>query len=304
MPETSAQLVREVVRLYVRSQREQARCGDGGSTVRCHVLTELLRQEGITQRALVERLGLDKGWISRAVDALVADGTVSKQASTQDRRSVTLALTPAGRLRASALEGDLNGHAAQLLARIPPARHAQVQESLQLLLDALSGEGKMRPCGSLDLRRPASADWPAIAQLLMAAGLPLDGARDHMDHFIVGEIDGELACAGGLEVYGADALLRSVVVAEEMRGRSCARQLLDLLIQDCIKLGVTRVYLLTTTAQAYFSKLGFTVVDRAEIPEPVRRSREFQGACPASATAMALQLNPSAPVQSLHPLIP
>ena len=129
----------------------------------------------------------------------------------------------------------------------------------------------------------------------MAASLPLDGARDHLDHFIIGEIDGELACTGGLEVYGADALLRSVVVTEEMRGRSCARQLLDRLMKNCIKLGVTRVYLLTTTAQSYFSRLDFAVVDRAQIPEAVGHSREFRGACPASATAMALQLNPAAP---------
>lgn len=298
MTEAAARLVRDVARLYVRSQRDHAKCGDGGSTVKCHVLTELLRQEGLTQRALVERLGLDKGWISRAVDSLVADGTVSKKTSTQDRRSVTLALTPAGRLRASALEDELDGHAEQLLARVPGDRHAQVQESLQLLLDALSGDGKVLQrdtCGPLNLRRPASADWPGIAQLLSAAGLPLDGARDHIDHFIVGEIDGELACAGGLEIYGADALLRSIVVTAEMRGRSCARKMLDQLMQDCARLGVTRVYLLTTTAQAYFARLGFAMVDRAEIPEPVRLSRQFQDACPASATAMALQLNRSAP---------
>lgn len=292
MPETPAQLFRELVRLYVRSQREQARCGDGGSTVRCHVLTELLRQEGITQQALVHRLGLDKGWISRAVDALVADGTVSKHASEQDRRSVTLALTPAGRLRASALEQDLDGHAAQLLARIPPARHGQVQESLQLLLDALSGEGKPRLCGSPELRRATAADWPAIERLLTDAGLPRDGGRDHLDQFIVGEIDGELICAGGLEVYGTNALLRSMVVTTAMRGKGWARKLLDQLIQDCASLGVTRLYLLTTTARTYFSRSGFAVVDRATIPEPVLQSREFQGACPASATAMALNLQP------------
>lgn len=299
MAGTAEQLVREFVRVYVRAQREPAKCGDGGSTVKCHVLTALLRQEGSTQRALVERLGLDKGWISRAVDSLVADGTISKQASKQDRRSVTLALTPAGRLRASALELELNGHAAQLLARIPHDRHAQVQESLQLLLDALSSKSKVRrrdTCAPFDLRRPTSTDWPDIEQLLLAAGLPLDGARDHMDHFIVGEIDGELACAGGLEVYGADALLRSIVVTDEMRGRSCGRKLFDRLMQDCIKLGVTRLYLLTTTAQAYFSRFGFAAVDRADIPELVRLSREFQDACPASATAMALQLNCNEPV--------
>jgi amino-acid N-acetyltransferase len=296
MTAPATQLVREVVRLYVREQRHQARCGDGGSTVRCHVLMELLRQQGVTQQALVERLGLDKGWISRAVEALVADGTVSKQASEQDRRSVTLALTPAGRLRAGALEQQLNGHAAQLLARIPQDRHAQVQESLQLLLDALSGHGAQRqriPFGPMALRRAALTDWPAIEKLLSAAGLPLDGARDHIDHFFVGEIDGELACAGGLEVYGEAALLRSIVVADDVRGSGCGRQLVDRLTHECEQLGVTSLYLLTTTAQSYFSRLGFAVLDRAGIPKPVRLSREFQGACPASATAMALHINRS-----------
>lgn len=290
------QLVREVVRLYARAQRRQARCGDGRSTVRCHVLAELLRQQGVTQQALVERLDLDKGWISRAVEALVADGSVSKQASEQDRRSVTLALTPAGRLRASSLEQELNGHAAQLLGLIPEDRHAQVEESLQLLLDALSGNQRQRvPCAPMALRPAAPSDWPAIEKLLSTAELPLDGARDHIDHFFVGQIDGELKCAGGLEVYGAAALLRSIAVASDVRGRGCGRQLVDRLTQECEQLGVTSLYLLTTTAQSYFSRMGFAVVDRAEIPTPLRRSREFQGACPASATAMALHINRSEP---------
>jgi amino-acid N-acetyltransferase len=293
MTTPATELVRDVVRLYVRAQRKQASCGDGGSTVRCHVLTELLRQQGITQQALVERLGLDKGWISRAVETLVAAGSVSKQASEQDRRSVSLRLTPAGQLRAAALEQDLNSHAAQLLARIPLERHAQVQESLQLLLDALSGnlrQPQRLACGAVMLRPADLGDWPAIEQLLLTAGLPLDGARDHANHFLVGEIGGELVCAGGLEVYGADALLRSIVVAADARANGCGRQLVARLIQLCEQLGVANVYLLTTAAQAYFSGLGFTVVNRAAIPEPVSQSREFKGACPASATAMARKI--------------
>ena len=42
----AAQAVPEFARLYVREQRQQARRGDGASTVQCHVLTELLRQPG------------------------------------------------------------------------------------------------------------------------------------------------------------------------------------------------------------------------------------------------------------------
>ncbi len=140
-PTSLGSLIRDVARLYVRAQRAQAACRDGASTVQCHVLTELFRQDGLTQQALVQRLGLDKAWLSRAVDALVGDGAVVKKPSPKDRRSTNLSLTRRGRARAEKLEQGLNGHASQLMAAIPQERHAQIQESLQLLLQALQPNG-------------------------------------------------------------------------------------------------------------------------------------------------------------------
>lgn len=291
MPAPGADLVREVVRLFARAQRKQARCGDGASTVQCHVLTELIRQEEIPQRVLVDRLGLDKGWISRAVDTLVTEGSISKQASQQDRRSVMLSLTPAGRSRAQKLEQELNDHAAQLFAHVPHDHHAQVQESLQLLLNALSGRSSCRSeCGGVVLRPATSQDWKKIKHLLLVAGLPLDGAQEHLAHFVVGETDGQLICAGGLEVYGGDALLRSVVVADGSRGKGLGKQLLEWLAQQAAALGVTSLYLLTTNAASYFSTMGFLAAARDRIPEPLTRSLQFQGACPASAIAMTMRI--------------
>lgn len=286
--------MRETVRLYARAQREQAKCGDGASTVQCHVLTELLRAEGLPQQVLAERLGLDKGWISRAVDALVTEGSVSKHASEQDRRSVTLFLTAKGRSRAGELERELNNHAAQLLEQIPRERQVQVQEALQLLLNALSATpSKLAACGILALRPATRKDWQAIRRMLLAEGLPLDGAQEHLAHFVVGEMAGTLVCAGGLEVYGDDALLRSVVVDAGSRGKGWARQVLARLTEQALELGVSTLYLLTTTADTYFSKLGFRAVTRDAIPEQLILSRQFQGACPASASAMKMRIRRS-----------
>jgi amino-acid N-acetyltransferase len=282
----AAPLIRDIVRLYVREQRKQARCGDGASTVQCHVLTELLREEGLSQRALVERLGLDKGWISRAADALVSEGCISRQASATDRRSVMLFLTRAGRARAQQLEQELNRHASQLLERVPPQHRPMVQQSLRLLADAATPSCK----GALAMRPAARQDWPAIKRMLLAEGLPPDGAKDHLAHFLVGEQGGQLACAGGLEVYGDAALLRSVVVAPEARGKGLAKRLLADLAALAASLGISRLYLLTTTAESYFSGLGFRRVARSRIPGQLQQSREFQGACPASACAMALRI--------------
>ena len=300
-------LLRDVARLYVRAQRAQATCRDGASTVQCHVLTELSRHDGLSLQALVQRLGLDKAWLSRAVDALVDDGSVAKKPSQQDRRSVHLSLTRRGRARTAKLELALNSHAAQLLDSIPPERHAQIQESLHWLLGALQQgvftDTPVSPCtGSLSgqpaaapkaltLRPARRTDWSAIKRLLTAAKLPLDGAREHLGQFVVGVWDTQVVCAAGLEVYGSTALLRSVVVDEAARGQACARPLLAQLVQQGRAQGVRKLFLLTTTAADYFSRLGFKAINRKAVPATLRQSHEFQGACPDSAIAMVLRLD-------------
>jgi amino-acid N-acetyltransferase len=54
--------------------------------------------------------------------------------------------------------------------------------------------------------------------------------------------------------------------------------------------GVEDVYLLTTTAADYFPRFGFTEASRSDAPEQLSASREFQGACPATAVLMKRSL--------------
>ena len=50
--------------------------------------------------------------------------------------------------------------------------------------------------------------------------------------------------------------------------------------------GVSKAYLLTDSASAYFEGLGFQQVDRNEVDEPVKTSIEFVELCSESAVAM------------------
>ena len=52
------------------------------------------------------------------------------------------------------------------------------------------------------------------------------------------------------------------------------------------------LYLLTRNPDRYFPSFGFAVTTRDAPPEDVKGTVEFQGACPASATVMALALRP------------
>lgn len=142
----------------------------------------------------------------------------------------------------------------------------------------------------LTYRAASEADWPAIASLLLAAQLPLEGAREHLAHFLVGEAGASVLAAAGFERYGAVALLRSVVVAEQLRGQGAGKQLLDALRSKAQAAGVQTLYLLTTTAADFFSQHGFQRTERSAAPAALQASREFQGVCPASATLMKADL--------------
>src|SRR6266496_895839 len=107
--ETTGELLRDVARLHVRAQREQVSCC-GTTLAQCHILTELGRSGPLPLTGLGRRLGLHKGWISRAVATLVAEGLLERGGLARDERVVMLSLTRSGERRVDALNRTLNRH--------------------------------------------------------------------------------------------------------------------------------------------------------------------------------------------------
>ena len=139
--------------------------------------------------------------------------------------------------------------------------------------------------------RPAQpADWPAMATLLTAANLPLDGAEVHLADFVLAVREAELIGLAALERYGDYGLLRSVAVIGSEHGRGLGAVLTQQLINRARRDHLRGVVLLTTTAPDYFPRFGFAQIDRAAVPLPVQSSLEFQSSCPQSAVAMLLAL--------------
>lgn len=137
--ESTGALLRDVARLHVRAQREQVSCC-GTTLAQCHILTELGRSGPLTLTGLGRRLGLHKGWISRAVAALVAEGLLERGGVDGDERVVLLSLTRAGERRVDALNSTLNRHAAKVLCRIGAQEREQVHRALALVRTALRAE--------------------------------------------------------------------------------------------------------------------------------------------------------------------
>jgi N-acetylglutamate synthase-like GNAT family acetyltransferase len=97
---------------------------------------------------------------------------------------------------------------------------------------------------------------------------------------------GEVVGACGLELYGENALLRSLVVARDSRNQAAGDCLLRGIVALGQKLGARNLYLLTTTAQGYFERYAFETCARAEAPAGIRDSWELREGCPTTATLM------------------
>jgi amino-acid N-acetyltransferase len=140
------------------------------------------------------------------------------------------------------------------------------------------------------IRRAEHSDLPVVRRLLDSQHLPLDGIDEHIETMVVADSGSEVVGAAAVELYEDGALLRSVVVSPPARGQGLGHRLSEAALSIATDHGTRTAFLLTTTAEEFFPKLGFERVAREDVPASVKASVEFQSACPASATAMRKRL--------------
>ena len=144
---------------------------------------------------------------------------------------------------------------------------------------------------ALDLRPARAADLPAVVAVLEGCGLPTGDVNEALlASFCIAESDGRVVGTAGVEAFGADALLRSLAVAEPSRGSGLAARLVGWCEAEARRQGVETVYLLTTTAAEYFRKRGYADVPRAAVPAAVSGHAQFRSLCPASAKCLGKRL--------------
>src|SRR5262245_2888860 len=99
---------------------------------------------------------------------------------------------------------------------------------------------------------------PIIVELLRGSDLPAeDLSAAHLEHFFAcGSADAPLGIVG-LEVFGSSALLRSLVVRKAGRSHGLGSALVKHIEDYARKQHVKTLYLLTTTAEVFFERLGY-----------------------------------------------
>jgi len=141
------------------------------------------------------------------------------------------------------------------------------------------------------VREAARQDLDEVRQLIRDAGLPDAGLEDQWPKgYVVVKENDRVVASAGLERHGNQALLRSLAVAENVRGTGLGTRLLENRMQAAARSGISRVFLLTTTAADFFRRHGFVDADRASANASIRSSPEFVDVCPTTATCLVREL--------------
>jgi len=130
-----------------------------------------------------------------------------------------------------------------------------------------------------------------VITLLDDNNLPSSDIKDlNFESFFGVYINNTLEGIVGLEVYKELALLRSLAVNSN-KSSGIGSMLLEHIYSFSKTNNITTLYLLTTTADKYFLKKGFTIIDKNEAPKIIQNTKEFKSICPDSSICMKKELN-------------
>ncbi|EIJ43859.1 acetyltransferase, N-acetylglutamate synthase [Beggiatoa alba B18LD] len=130
-------------------------------------------------------------------------------------------------------------------------------------------------------------DLSRIQRLLIDCHLPFEDLTPaHLQRFWV--VKQGLTCIAsiGLEEWGDIGLLRSLAVRFPHRNNDLASELVDMAELYAKDQKLKALYLLTTTAVAFFSKRHYQLITRENFPEVLKQTAEFHSLCPATAVCM------------------
>ena len=133
----------------------------------------------------------------------------------------------------------------------------------------------------------AAWERDGVGAALVKAGLPADDIGDPYVLLWRFETYEDVPVGfGGLEIYGDDALLRSVVTLPPLRQVGMGAAIVAALEAEAHARRCRAIYLLTTSEADFFARLGYKRCTREDVPEGLRASRQFAALCPPTATVM------------------
>ena len=159
--EEPVQVVRRFNRTYTRhlGLLDERHLGTEFGLTETRVLYEIAHEEGPTATAIIRRLKVDPGYLSRILRGFERRGLLKRATSTVDRRRSTLSLTPKGRATFRRLDALATAHVGKLLKALPAARQVELVRALDQVRRVLEPVGAAVPGFLLRRFRTGDLGW-------------------------------------------------------------------------------------------------------------------------------------------------
>jgi amino-acid N-acetyltransferase len=128
----------------------------------------------------------------------------------------------------------------------------------------------------LSFRVAEQNDAQSIKQFVAQAGLSSEGIDHCIQSFIILETDKKkMAGTVGLERYGKNGMIRSLVLDKDYSSEDLLLRLLTSVLRHAEQQGIETVYLLTRVT-AIFHTLGFAQIPYEQVPKIILASPHLQ----------------------------
>ena len=263
---------------------ENRHLGSRFSLAEARVLYEIAHSPGIFARDIMDRLGLDAGYLSRMLKRFESDGLIERQKSEGDGRAAAVRLTATGletfaqldRKAAETVQGALTGLSEQEADRLIAAMG---------VVTRLTNKSNHTSTANLLLREPRPGDfgwaierhgiiyeaefgWGTRFEGLVAELFGRFASKPHpeRERCWIAELNGRrVGCVFVVEREPGVAQLRCLLVEPTARGHGVGRKLVNSCIEFARAVGYERMMLWTNkgleSARRIYEAAGFTLIE-------------------------------------------
>jgi len=145
---------------------------------------------------------------------------------------------------------------------------------------------------SFTFRLASKDDLDQVKSLLRSFNLPTEHIEDQFSNFfLIFDSCNQLVGCAGLEEYGSFGLLRSVAISKRLQNKQLGSKLVLRMEQLATDLHLSDLYLLTETAEKFFTKHNYSIVPREKVPLEIQNSFEYAVSCKESGIVMKKSLS-------------
>ncbi len=252
------------------------------SLTQARVLYELAHRGNPTASEIMKDLGLDRGYLSRILQAFERQGLIARRASKTDNRQSHLSLMPKGRRQFAQLDRRSQQEVAAMLAKLSAADQQHLVTSMNTIAFLLTRDRERKP--AYRLRPPRAGDigwiihrhgalyhqeygWDERFEALVAAIAArfVQKFKPKRERCWIAEIEGAIVgCVFLVSRSKHVAQLRLLLVEPGARGLGIGKRLVDACIRFARKAGYKKIMLWTNdvlhAARHIYEQAGFRLV--------------------------------------------